>query len=200
MAKNSTSSTIHIDETEAVYSCTLCKKTFRSVQTLQTHIRSTAHLIKKEQRILARDSEVASMLTTTSLGSVAIGLHRRHHAKTKKTVLDVVDGRNGDKDKGDEQHLRKQTQNTPVVPLDDREKDVSEIRCMLCGLLSDVVEANELHLSHVHDFHIPMRLHCTDVTGLLAYLARKVNGLMCLVCNEKTRHLASLEALRNHMK
>lgn len=68
----------------ALYSCTLCKKTFRSVQTLQTHIRSTAHLIRKEQRILARDGDANTILTSTSLGSAAIGLHRRHNAKMKK--------------------------------------------------------------------------------------------------------------------
>lgn len=69
----------------AMYSCTLCKKTFRSVQTLQTHIRSTAHLIRKEQRILARDGDANTILTSTSLGSAAIGLHRRHNAKMKKS-------------------------------------------------------------------------------------------------------------------
>ena len=70
-----------------VFSCTLCKKAFRSMQTLQSHVKSTAHLMKKEQRILARDSDAASMLTTTSLGSAAIGLHRRfkmHKAKKHK--------------------------------------------------------------------------------------------------------------------
>jgi pre-60S factor REI1 len=175
-----------VDENGApVYSCTLCKKTFRSVQTLQTHIRSTAHLMRKEQRIIARDSEAASMLTSTSLGSAAMGLHRRHNAKK------------GTARKDEAQRSKKAA---PKVGLAEREEDTSEVRCLFCGLLSPDVEANVHHLETVHHFSIPMAVHCKDVAALLAYLARKVNGLMCIVCNERTRSFASLEALRDHMR
>lgn len=167
-----------------LYSCTLCKKTFRSVQTLQTHVRSTAHLIRKEERIISRDSQAASMLTMTSLGSAAMGLHRRHNAKKG----------NG---------LRKQQATGPARPkvsLEDREEDTDATRCIFCGLPSRSVEANLEHLKKYHEFTIPMVDRCTDVEGLMNYLARKVNGLMCVVCNEKTRSYTSLEALRDHMR
>ncbi|KPI90190.1 zinc-finger protein conserved [Leptomonas seymouri] len=175
-----------VDESGApVYSCTLCKKTFRSVQTLQTHVRSTAHLVRKEQRIIARDSEAASMLTSTSLGSAAMGLHRRHNAK-KSAV------------RKDEEQKRKKA--TPKVGLEEREEDTSEVRCMFCGLLSQDVATNVHHLETAHRFTIPMASHCKDTSALLAYLARKINGLMCIVCNERTRSFSSLEALRDHMR
>lgn len=175
-----------VDENGApVYSCTLCKKTFRSVQTLQTHIRSTAHLMRKEQRIIARDSEAASMLTSTSLGSAAMGLHRRHNAK---------------KSAARKEEAQKGKKVAPKVGLEEREEDTSEVRCMFCGLLSENVEANVQHLDTVHHFLVPMAQHCKDVAALLAYLARKINGLMCIVCNERTRSFSSLEALRDHMR
>lgn len=175
-----------VDESGApVYSCTLCKKTFRSVQTLQTHIRSTAHLMRKEQRIIARDSEAASMLTSTSLGSAAMGLHRRHNAKTSAARREAAE---------------KGKKAAPRVGLEEREEDTSEVRCLFCGLLSADVAANVQHLESVHHFTIPMAQHCKDAAALLAYLARKVNGLMCIVCNERTRAFASLEALRDHMR
>ncbi|KAK7201107.1 zinc-finger protein [Novymonas esmeraldas] len=174
-----------LDESGApVYSCTLCKKTFRSVQTLQTHVRSTAHLMRKEQRIIARDSEAASMLTSTSLGSAAMGLHRRHNAKKSAAAREE-----GSKKK-----------NVPKVGAEEREEDTSEVRCIFCGYLSADVEANVQHLEHVHNFTIPLAAHCIDRAGLLAYLARKVNGLMCIVCNERTRSFSSLVALRDHMR
>lgn len=175
-----------VDENGApVYSCTLCKKTFRSVQTLQTHIRSTAHLMRKEQRIIARDSEAASMLTSTSLGSAAMGLHRRHNAKRSAAR---------------KEEAQKGKKAAPKVGLEEREEDTSEVRCMFCGLLSADVEANVAHLEKVHHFTIPMAAHCKDVAALLGYLARKINGLMCIVCNERTRSFSSLEALRDHMR
>lgn len=175
-----------VDESGApVYSCTLCKKTFRSVQTLQTHIRSTAHLMRKEQRIIARDSEAASMLTSTSLGSAAMGLHRRHNAK---------------KSAARKEEAAQSKKNVPKVGLEEREEDTSEVRCLFCGLLSDSVDANVHHLETVHHFMIPMAQHCKDVAALLSYLARKINGLMCVVCNERTRAFSSLEALRDHMR
>ncbi|AAZ11913.1 zinc finger protein, conserved [Trypanosoma brucei brucei TREU927] len=165
------------------FACKLCKKTFHCVQTLQAHVRSTAHLIKKEQRILARDSDAASALTSTSLGSAAVGLHRRHNAKRPKALSEGT----------------KKTKEVKVQP-EEREEDVSEVRCFACGALSDNVEANLEHLFNVHEFTIPLQEKCTDVAGLLSYVARKTNGLLCLVCGEKTRSFASLEALRAHMR
>lgn len=165
------------------YSCTLCKKTFRSVQTLQTHVRSTAHLMRKEQRIITRDSEAASMLTMTSLGSAAMGLHRRHNAKRSAAKKSEV---------------RKRT-DAPKVSAEHREADTSETRCLFCGHGSASAGANLTHMDKFHNFNIPMEDHCPNKPVLVDYLARKVNGLMCLVCSEKTRSFASLEALRAHM-
>ncbi|RNF26404.1 zinc finger protein, conserved [Trypanosoma conorhini] len=165
------------------FACKLCKKTFHSVQTLQAHVRSTAHLMKKEQRIIARDSDAMSALTSTSLGSAAMGLHRRHNAKRAKPPTQAA-----------------KTRYVEKVQLDEREEDVSEVRCLFCGCLSDSVEVNLQHMNDIHEFSVPLPHRCRDVVGLLAYLARKMNGLLCLVCGEKTRAFASLEALRAHMR
>ncbi|KEG15607.1 zinc finger protein, conserved [Trypanosoma grayi] len=171
------------EEGRPSFACKLCKKTFRSVQTLQAHVRSTAHLMKKEQRILARDSDAASALTSTSLGSAAMGLHRRHNAKRVKPPSPSARLKKAEK-----------------VQLEDREEDVSELRCLFCGALADGIEENLHHMSTIHEFTLPLLHRCSDVAGLLAYIARKVNGLLCLVCGEKTKAFSSLEALRAHMR
>lgn len=163
--------------------CKLCNKVFRSVQTLQSHVKSTAHLIKKEERIIARDSDAASMLTSTSLGSAALGLHRRHKAHHKE-------------------NLRRKVENEakPKVSYDDREADCGCRRCLFCGLGCESTEEMLSHLLDSHSFSVPLLHRCRDVDGLLDYLGRKINGLMCIVCNEKTRSYESLEAVRAHME
>ncbi|ESL06365.1 hypothetical protein TRSC58_05963 [Trypanosoma rangeli SC58] len=171
------------EEEQPTFACKLCKKTFHSVQTLQAHVRSTAHLMKKEQRIIARDSDSVSALTSVSLGSAAMGLHRRHNAKRAKPPTEAS-----------------KAMNVERVQLNEREEDVSEVRCLFCGRLSDGVEANLQHMKTIHEFGVPLPHMCCDVVGLLAYLARKTNGLLCLVCGEKTRAFESLEALRAHMR
>ena len=163
-----------------LFSCQLCKKSFRSVQTLQSHVKSTAHLMRKEQRIINRDSEAASMLSSTSLGSAAVGLHRRHKTHHKPDT----------------------THRDPAIKISalDKEEDVSELRCLFCGYLSPTAEENFEHLAKVHEFSIPLVRRCRDRVELMKYLARKVNGLLCLVCNENTKKYETLEALRSHMR
>lgn len=179
----------HHDNEEAeagdapTFYCKLCKKTFRSVQTLQSHVKSTAHLIKKEQRIIARDSDAASMLTSTSLGSAALGLHRRHKAHHKENL-----------------RIREQNAQKPKVSMDEREEDCGCRRCIFCGLARDNTDDMLAHMLEHHDFAVPLVHRCTNIDGLLDYLGRKVNGLMCIVCNEKTRAYESLEAVRAHME
>lgn len=87
-----------------------------------------------------------------------------------------------------------------VVPVEEREVDVDEKRCFFCGLASETMEQNLEHMQGKHEFTIPLRKRCTDVEGLLKYLARKINGLMCLTCGEdQKKHYVSMEALRDHM-
>lgn len=162
-----------------LFSCTLCRKTFRSVQTLQSHVRSTAHLMKKEERIIAREGE-GTVLTTTSIGSAAMGLHRRHNAKLKRAAP--------------------KNPSDVKVNADDRDEDTNETRCLFCGHPSEAFEDNLRHMELVHSFTIPMIEYCVDKVGLISYLSRKVNGLICLVCNEKTKTYYSLQALRDHMR
>lgn len=162
-----------------LFSCTLCKKTFRSVQTLQAHVRSTAHLLKKEERIIAREGE-GTILTTTTLGSAAMGLHRRHKAKLKNPPV--------------------KNPHEVKVPHQDREEDVGTTRCMFCGHPSETFPDNLRHMQLVHNFCIPLKKFCRDKEGFISYLSRKVNGLVCLVCNEKTKVYHSLQALRDHMR
>ena len=184
-----------------IFTCKLCKKTFHSVQTLQSHVRSTEHLMRKEARILARDSQAGSMISNTSLGSAAIGLHRRHKTHQRERLRLVAATTHADPmDTAAPGGEVTANATATRVPPEERELDVSEDRCFFCGLASPAMTDNMRHMLSAHNFAIPLVHRCTDISGLMRYLARKVNGLVCFVCGEKTRRFTSLEALRNHMR
>ena len=91
--------------------------------------------------------------------------------------------------------------NVRAVALDERETDVAADRCLLCGKRCPAGLAATLdHLRDAHGFVVPLPDRCRDVPGLYAYLCMKINGLLCLVCGERTpRKIKTLEALRAHM-
>ncbi len=208
-----------------IFTCNLCKRTYRSAQTLQSHLRSTEHLMRKEAKILARTgSEAASALTSTSLGSAALGLHRRHKAHRHHRQGDVnanaADGgaaaaaaaAAGDKQQQPLERVLDAAGNIThrppaavvaarvVVPLEDREADVTPTRCLFSGYQSATVDANLDFMTAAYGFSIPMRDRVKDIDALMEYLCRKVNACICLVCGENTKRYATLEALRSHMR
>ena len=142
------------------------------------------------------------MLSSTSLGSAALGLHKRfkqhqkHKEKLKaeRQVASSRVGGGGGDDGGEHGDAH------PPVPVEDREADVCSKRCFFSGHLSDSTEENLQHMLKYYGFTIPMVDKCRDIEGLLQYLAVKLNGLLCLVCGTKTKRYASLTALRGHMR
>lgn len=72
--------------------------------------------------------------------------------------------------------------------------------CIFCDHHSEDMVANIKHMSVQHSFFIPDIEYCTDVKGLLCYLAEKiVRDFICIWCNEKGRTFFSLDAIRKHM-
>jgi pre-60S factor REI1 len=184
------------------------------MQTLQSHIKSTEHLIRKEQRILERGSQAGSMVSTMTLGSAAMGLHRRHkaHQKLRQQMredhADPAAKQMRLRQAEDDEEEGVTTAEAGAAPqpqthrpsAEDREADITVARCLLCGYKSKSLRGNLHHMLHAHDFTIPLQEQCHDLTGLVEYLGRKINGCVCLVCGEATKKYDTLEALRAHMK
>ena len=187
-----------VDETKPIYNCKLCSKQFHSVQTLQSHIKSTEHLMRKEQRIIERDSNAGSALSSTSLGSAALGLHRRYRAHMRARLKQKEAAASG-ANLNDFEPAADGEPVKPKVTAVDREADVTETRCLFCGHPAKTMRANLKHMLDVHEFTVPLADRVIDMRDLLQYLGRKLNGLMCLVCGDKTKKYESLEALRAHM-
>lgn len=204
-----------------IFTCNLCKRTYKSAQTLQSHLKSTEHLMRKEQRILQRQSDAGSVLSSTSLGSAAMGLHRRHKAHTKNLTRKMAPGlsANGDADGAaaalaampvvenviDEdgevvQRVVPSAADRPKVSAEERETDVTPARCFFCGFKSSSIKANLKHMCDHHEFTLPLEDRVKDLVGLMEYLCKKINACLCLVCAEHTKRYDSLEALRGHMR
>lgn len=83
---------------------------------------------------------------------------------------------------------------------DDTENPIDNNDCIFCEHHSKSLVKNLKHMSIAHSFFIPDAEYCSDVTGLLSYLAEKVCAdFICLWCNEKGRTFYSLQAVRQHM-
>lgn len=190
-----------------IFTCNLCKRTYKSAQTLQSHLKSTEHLIRKEQKILQRQSDAGSVLSSASLGSAAMGLHRRHKAHTKNLLARNGGGASVDgipvlesviDDDG--RVVMRAVATAPKVPLEDREADVTPARCFFCGFKSAHISSNLTHMREVHQFTLPLEDDITNLAGMMDYISKKINACLCLVCAENTKRYATLEALRGHMR
>jgi pre-60S factor REI1 len=128
----------------ARYYCSVCKKYFNSVATLQNHVQSKGHRAMKEANLVATPQE-------------------------------------------------------PRPAAENEDVELTATSCLFCPSTHTAIEENITHMHKSHGFYIPERTYCTDVDGLVAYLARKVNGCLCIVCGDRNREFLSLKAVRMHM-
>ena len=84
---------------------------------------------------------------------------------------------------------------------EDIDIDVDITNCLFCCHHSKTMLKNINHMSEAHTFFIPDVEYCVDVTGLLEYLAKKIEaGSMCLWCHyTKGKTFYSADAARMHM-
>ncbi|KAG5680380.1 hypothetical protein PVAND_009889 [Polypedilum vanderplanki] len=83
---------------------------------------------------------------------------------------------------------------------DDTENPIDNNNCIFCDHHSKNMVKNLKHMSIAHSFFIPDAEFCSDVHGLLSYLADKVcKDFICLWCNEKGKTFYSMQGVRRHM-
>lgn len=83
---------------------------------------------------------------------------------------------------------------------DDIECPIKKNDCLFCEHHSKNMMKNLKHMSIEHSFFIPDAEYCSDINGLLSYLAEKVGkSFICLWCNEKGKTFYNLRGVRRHM-
>lgn len=198
------------EEGEAVaYHCKICDKTFRTVQTLSTHLQSAKHKTTKASLLMAGGPG------GTAAVNAAAEAHARRSEETHTKGKIRRNPRRSEQDEGDEeeeappavpQHSATsepatQTQQPAAEEGDaaDEEEVVVPIgACLFCNHVSDSVETNVEHMEQQHEFLIPLKEFVSDLTGLVQYLQRKVWGGLCLWCGAASPYLA-VESIRGHM-
>lgn len=72
--------------------------------------------------------------------------------------------------------------------------------CLFCNKECENLDSNLIHMRVAHSFFINDFKFCSDVEGLLKYLAEKIQKeIMCIYCENKGRDFQTPEAIQNHM-
>jgi len=165
-------------QTKVVFECAMCKKRFRNARAFELHYESRKH------RLRARDLGVSPDLPEEMAAAAAAILSTTRAAQ--------------EAEKSEEQLLA-EIQARPRL---------SDAECLFCSAVAvassdgseDAFAANLAHMAREHGFFVPDLECCTDLRGLVAYLAEKVAvWTRCLWCSDRTRSFYTLEAVRRHM-
>lgn len=83
---------------------------------------------------------------------------------------------------------------------EDTENPIAHNNCLFCDHHSSSLVKNLKHMSLEHSFFIPDAEYCTDIEGLLSYLAVKIiKDFICIWCNDIGKTFYAIEGVRNHM-
>lgn len=76
---------------------------------------------------------------------------------------------------------------------------LSQDRCLFCNMANGDFDTNIKHMNLVHGFFLPDIEYLEDPTGLIIYLAEKVDDCICIYCNGRGKEYKSQDAVRKHM-
>lgn len=191
------------------YHCKICDKTFRTVQTLSTHLQSARHKTTKAQMLMAGGPGGA-----TAVNAAAEAHARRNEEAQSKSKIrrnprgeDEAEEEAQDVEPAATSSLQQSASTAAAAEtavtdhvgnIEEEEVVVPVGACLFCNHVADSVEANVEHMEHQHDFLVPLKDYVSDLTGLIQYLQRKVWGGLCLWCGATSPYLA-IDSIRGHM-
>jgi len=185
---------------QAQYVCKICNKKFNSIQTLRSHLDSAQHKAKKaeyEARKAVFAQRNAGGCGTACLDSPEVPSPKHVDplppAKEAEEEPEAVEEESEAEEDSLEPYLP-----TPLgrVPEDE---DLQVGDCLFSNQRFASMEESLCYMAIEHGFVLPLCDRITDLEGLMAYLARKVNAGMCLVCGDK-HFYDTREAAQKHMK
>lgn len=173
------SATEESQKDESLY-CRACKKFFKSKNAHTNHLDSKKHKDSLKSFLENHTNELDQDVRV----SVPMAEVIEEKRKQQELEEDDMEVESVDSDEWD----------------DDTENPIARNDCIFCDHHSKNMVNNLKHMSIVHSFFIPDAEYCSDVEGLLSYLAEKVcRDFICLWCNEKGRTFYSVTSVRQHM-
>lgn len=170
-----------VEKVDPALYCKACKKFFKTKNSHDNHLNSKKHKdsLKEfiENHVNENDHETIEVCIPAS---EAI----KNQTIEEEEDDDGMDVESVDSDEWDE----------------NAENPIKENDCLFCDTHNESLETNLKHMSIAHSFFIPDLEYCTDIEGLVGYLAEKVGlSFICLWCNEKGKTFYSLRGVRGHM-
>eukprot|EP00755_Sulcionema_specki_P013211 Sspe_Gene.53368::Locus_29516_Transcript_1_1_Confidence_1.000_Length_1232::g.53368::m.53368/K14816/REI1; pre-60S factor REI1 len=163
-----------------VYMCRVCDKRFTSVQTLNSHLTSQKHKLRKASQ---KDgaSQASGVPPSPAPVEKEVEVEPSDDTLISDEYVEVCPG----------------WETWEKVPLTE---DLGETDCLFCNIRCPSHEDALCHMAQIHSFTLPLFDHISDIQGLMAYLSRKVNGCMCLVCGIDGKDYESRTAAQDHMR
>lgn len=167
------------ENTKSSIYCTICKKSYSSQKSFDSHISSKQHksLASQSDHELKNIGIPAAKKTVKPIETEPVN-------ESDDEYEDVED------DDDDEEWDGVVSENNPIV----------NNNCLFCPHNTENLLQNIKHMSDAHSFFIPDVEYLVDMKGLLVYLGEKIcQGFMCLWCNDSGKNFHSMESAQAHM-
>lgn len=166
----------HENADQSLY-CKACKKFFKTKNSHDNHLNSKRHKDNLESFLANQVNE-----------------NDRETVKVSVPAIDII------KEIQEEEEMDVEKEDQWCDMDEDEECPIKKDDCLFCQHHSENVMSNLKHMSIAHSFFIPDAEYCTEIDGLLEYLAEKVGlNYICLWCNEKGKTFYTLGGVRKHM-
>lgn len=164
------------ENTKSSIYCTICKKSYSSQKSFDSHLSS------KQHKNLASQSN-------HELKNIGVPAAKKTVKPVEIVPVEESDDEYEDVD-DDEEWDEVVSENNPIV----------KNNCLFCSHNTESLLQNIKHMSDVHSFFIPDIEYLVDMKGLLVYLGEKIcQGFMCLWCNDSGKNFHSMESAQAHM-
>eukprot|EP01063_Lacrimia_lanifica_P014221 TRINITY_DN20856_c0_g1_i1.p1 TRINITY_DN20856_c0_g1~~TRINITY_DN20856_c0_g1_i1.p1 ORF type:complete len:377 (+),score=191.21 TRINITY_DN20856_c0_g1_i1:65-1195(+) len=151
------------------YKCTICDKRFATPQTLSSHLQSKMHREKKAK--LKAEKELEEL--------------KKAMAEEEEEEVEEAEEEAEEIDTSAEVELMAQEEEWTATATRKKEsEDLDEFDCLFSSYTAPTPEDALCHMAKTYNFTLPLADKVIDVPGLLRYLARKVNGGLCLCCDK----------------
>ncbi|GJQ87626.1 hypothetical protein Trydic_g17454 [Trypoxylus dichotomus] len=166
--------------------CGACRKSFASQNAYENHLNSKKHKEKSTVEQCDENNVNSVNYTHDTLSKTETFIRR-----PLKDIMEVDIEADSEVEEVDSDEWEDEESSENVIDTN---------KCLFCTFTSVSLLNRIEHMSIQHSFFIPDVEYCSDIKGLLQYLAEKITfGFMCIWCNEKGRTFHSAEAARSHM-
>jgi len=170
-------------EDKSLY-CKACGKLFKTINAHDNHLNSKKH--KDALKKFVEDNQDVEVTVK------ATGISKHEQMKREAYWAE-----HGEEESDDDMEVEEVDSDEWD---EDEENPIQNNNCLFCDHHSSDLVKNLKHMSLEHSFFIPDAEFCTDVEGLLSYLAGKIfKDFICLWCNDRGKTFFSLEGAKKHM-